>query len=76
MEMNFQKTERGFCSERAEEQKTLPYFAQVPPVGRIKAIFQPLFSVFRFFLFSVLILRDLFRRDGDEIGETEGGFCP
>jgi hypothetical protein len=35
-------------------------------------------SFFRFSVFSVsvLILRELFRRAGDEIGETEGGFSP
>jgi hypothetical protein len=63
----FSKTERGFCSERDEEQKPLPYFAKVPPVGRIEAVFQPHFSGFLVFPVTVLILRELFRRGGDEI---------
>jgi hypothetical protein len=44
------KTERGFCSSRAEEQKPLPFFSKVPPFGRIEAVFQPHFSDFWFFL--------------------------
>jgi hypothetical protein len=52
MEMKFRKP-RGFFSEWAEEKKPLPYFAQVPLVGIIEAIFQPQFSDFRFFCFSL-----------------------
>jgi hypothetical protein len=44
------KTKRGFFSSRVEEQKPLPVFAKVPPVGRIEAVFQPHFSDFWFFL--------------------------
>jgi hypothetical protein len=48
----FKKPREVFVYNKAEEQKPLSYFSQVPPVGRIKAIFQPLFSGFRFFLFQ------------------------
>jgi hypothetical protein len=46
------KTERGFCSSRDEEQKPLPVFAKVPPVGRIEAVFQPHFLDFGFSCYS------------------------
>jgi hypothetical protein len=49
--MNFKNRER-FFSITDEEQKPLSFFSQVPPVGRIEAIFQPHFSVFHFFCYS------------------------
>jgi hypothetical protein len=74
MEDVFSKIKRGFCSSRAEEQKPLPYFSQVPPVGRIKAIFQPHFFSFSVFPVSVLILRELFRRSGDKLEKPKRFF--
>jgi hypothetical protein len=67
------KNERGFCSERDEEQKNLPFFHRCHQLGESKPSFSPFFR-FPVFPVSVLILWGLFRRDGDEIGETKGGF--
>jgi hypothetical protein len=48
----------------------------VPPVGRIKAIFQPIFQVSVFSCFSPDFAGAVSARSGDEIGETKEVFAP
>jgi hypothetical protein len=46
----------------------------VPPVGRIESHLSAPFFRFLVFTVSVLILRELFRRDGDELGKKKEVF--
>jgi hypothetical protein len=74
-EDGFSKSERGFFSARAEEQKPLSFFHRCHEQGESKLSFSLFFRIFGFSV-TVPILQELLRPAGGEFGETEGGFCP
>jgi hypothetical protein len=49
-EMKFKKPKEVFVHHGLKNKKSPIFFAKVPPVGRIEAVFQPHFSDFWFFL--------------------------
>jgi hypothetical protein len=75
MEMNFKNTREVFVHNGLKNKNLFHIFHRCHQLGESKPSFSLIFQIFGFSV-SVLILRELFQRDGDEIGETEGGFCP
>jgi hypothetical protein len=70
------KNRRDFFSQYGLKNKNLSQFLQRSYEQReSKPSLRPFFPDFHFSV-TVLILRELLRPDGDEFGETEGGFCP
>jgi hypothetical protein len=75
MKMNFEKPREVFL-RNGMKNKNLSHFFTGATIWENQSHLSASFFRFPIFPVSVLILRELFRRDGDEFGETKGGFCP
>jgi hypothetical protein len=70
------KNLREVFSQHRLKNKNLSHFLQRSyEQGESKTSSRPIFPDSQFSV-TVPILQELLRPDGDEFGETEGGFCP
>jgi hypothetical protein len=73
--MNFEKPREVFLHNGMKNKNLSPFLHRCHHMGESKLSFSLIFRISGFSV-SALILRELFRRDGGEFGETKRGFCP
>jgi hypothetical protein len=71
----FENPREVFSQNGLKNKNLFQFFQQSYEPGESKTSSRPIFPDFQFSV-SVPILQEVLRPDGDEFGETEGGFCP
>jgi hypothetical protein len=75
MKTNFKKPRQVFIHNGMKNKNLSHFFHRCHEQGESKPSSRAFFPYFLFSI-TVLILRELLQRAGDEFGEIEGGFCP
>jgi hypothetical protein len=75
MEMNFQNPREVFVQNGLKNKNISHNLHRCQEQGESKPSLSPIFQA-SIFPVLVMILREMFRRVGDEIGKKKRGFCP